>query len=41
MDIIDHFSATYCFLVTGMLECLAVGWYYDLEDYRKHGDLRR
>jgi NSS family neurotransmitter:Na+ symporter len=41
MDIIDHFSATYCFLVTGLLECFTVGWQYDIADYREHRDLRR
>jgi hypothetical protein len=30
MDIIDHFSSTYCLLVVGLLECVVVGWVYDL-----------
>jgi len=30
MDIIDHFSSTYCLLLVGFLECVVVGWVYDL-----------
>ena len=40
MDIIDHFNATYCLLLTGLLECILVGWCYDLPQYMKDGDLR-
>merc|ERR1711939_352444 len=30
MDTIDHFSSTYCLLVVGLMECVVVGWVYDL-----------
>jgi NSS family neurotransmitter:Na+ symporter len=30
LDIIDHFSSTYCMLLVGVLECIVVGWVYDL-----------
>jgi len=30
LDIIDHFSSTYCLLLVGLLECIVVGWVYDL-----------
>lgn len=30
MDTIDHFSSTYCLLVVGLMECIVVGWVYDL-----------
>jgi hypothetical protein len=41
VDIIDHFNATYCLLVTGLLECILVGWCYDIPEYLKDGDLRK
>jgi NSS family neurotransmitter:Na+ symporter len=30
MDTIDHFSSTYCLLAVGLMECVVVGWVYDL-----------
>ena len=30
IDIVDHYTSTYCLLVIGILECVMVGWVYDL-----------
>ena len=30
VDVIDHFTSTYCLLLVGFAECINIGWVYDL-----------
>ncbi|TCD47905.1 sodium-dependent transporter [Chlorobium sp. N1] len=36
LDIVDHFINNYGLIVAGLLECLAVGWFFRLEIIRRH-----
>ena len=36
LDIVDHFINNYGLVVAGLLECIVVGWFFNLDIIRKH-----
>ncbi|NDY42401.1 sodium-dependent transporter [Dissulfurirhabdus thermomarina] len=36
IDIVDHFLNAYGLVVVGLLECVAVGWFFRIETIRRH-----
>jgi NSS family neurotransmitter:Na+ symporter len=36
LDIVDHFLNAYGLVAVGLLECIAVGWFFHLETIRRH-----
>lgn len=36
LDIVDHFINNYGLIVAGLLECLAVGWFFRIDVIRRH-----
>ncbi|HHE32239.1 MAG TPA: sodium-dependent transporter [Chlorobaculum parvum] len=36
LDIVDHFINNYGLVLAGILECIVVGWFFDIDKIRKH-----
>ncbi len=36
LDIVDHFINNYGLVLAGILECIVVGWFFNLDQIRKH-----
>lgn len=39
LDIVDHFLLQYGLVTVGILECVAIGWFSNTEDFRNHLNL--
>ena len=40
LDVVDHYVNTYTMLGLGILQCLAIGWIYEVQDIKKKVPLR-